>query len=229
MLTRVLALTRFRVVAYLRLQRALAPLVAAFVAVSIAYAGGVAPANQAYAFSATLLFGIFGWQTKLVLDAEATGQRLLARVSVGNAGADVAADLLAAGVAAIPVVLLGVGAPLALGTLKVDGPLLPWIGFGAWLHVLSAVAGTGVGVVASRAVVPRAGWSTLLLVMAPVAVLVLGSRESAIPRWLVPQLFASARIEHAGDVARIGLVSAHTILWAAVLLAAYAALRRTRA
>ncbi|MEQ7009624.1 hypothetical protein ABN028_25965 [Actinopolymorpha sp. B17G11] len=111
-MTRVVALVRMRIAAYVGLQRVWPPLIAALALVSVAHAGGVAPPNQAYAFSAALLLGVFGWQTKLVLDTEPDEQRLLAKIGVGSPGRELAAGLLAALVMVLPVVVLGVVAPL---------------------------------------------------------------------------------------------------------------------
>ncbi|MEQ7123193.1 hypothetical protein ABN034_01615 [Actinopolymorpha sp. B11F2] len=230
-MTRVVALVRMRIAAYVGLQRVWPPLVAALALVSVAHAGGVAPPNQAYAFSAALLFGVFGWQTKLVLDTEPDEQRLLAKIGVGSRGRELAAGLLAALVMVLPVVVLGVVAPLLVGAVEISGgwpEWAAWVAFGGWLHVLSAMCGLAVGALASRPVIAGAGWSVMIVLAVPVLVLVLGSRQSQTPRWLVPQLFAASRIEGAADLGSAGVITVHALGWAALLLAGYAALRRSR-
>ncbi|WP_020573522.1 hypothetical protein [Actinopolymorpha alba] len=227
-MTRTLALARMRLLAYVRSQRAWMPLLATLALILGAHAGGRAVPNQAYAFSATLLFAVFGWQTKLLLDTEPDEQRMLARLAVGSGRRELLAGLLAAGAATVPAILAAILIPLAIGALQVRGPLAPWLAFGLWIHLLSAGCAVGVGALASRVVVRPAGWAAMILVAAPVAVLVFGSREAAVPRWLVPQLFAAAHIERPGELAAIGLVTAHAAAWIVVLLAGYAALRRGR-
>ncbi|MFD2080338.1 hypothetical protein SAMN05421678_11080 [Actinopolymorpha cephalotaxi] len=225
---RTLALTRMRLVSYVASQRAWPPWVAGLALVLAAHAGGRSAPNQAYAFSAALLFAVFGWQAKTVLDTEPDGQRLLSRAAVGSGAREVVAGLLAALAAAVPVVVVAVVVPYAVGALKIRGPALPWLGFGAWIHLLAVLAGIGVGALASRVVVARAGWSALILVGAPVAVLVLGSRDAPAARVLVPPLISAARLESAADLGGLLTATLHATVWAAVLLAVYGALRRTR-
>ena len=223
-----MALARMRLVAYAGSQRALAPLLAVLALVLAAHGGGVSRPNQAYAFSATLLFAAFGWQTKLVLDTEADEQRLLARLGVGSGRRELLAGLLAAVIVMVPEVVFAVLVPAAIGAVSMARSPLAWLAFCVWVHLLAAACALGVGALASRPVVRSAGWSTMLLVAAPVAVLVFGSRDAAFPRWLVPQLFAAAHIAHSDDLASMGLVTASALGWAAVLVGGYAALRRSR-
>jgi hypothetical protein len=229
--SRVLALVRMRLASYVGLQRVWPPLVAALALLAVAHGGGAAPPNQGYAFSAALLFGVFGWQTKLVLDTEPDEQRLLARIGVGSQGREVAAGLLAALAMALPVIVLGVVAPPLVGAVDLSGgwpEWAAWIAFAGWLHVLSATCGLAVGALASRPVMTGVGWSAMVLLAVPVLVLVLGSRQAQTPRWLVPQLFAASRIDAAADLASAGVITLHALGWAALLLAGYAALRRAR-
>ncbi|MGW0229004.1 hypothetical protein ACWDWO_11880 [Actinopolymorpha singaporensis] len=227
-LRRTLALTRMRLVAYVASQRAWPPWVAGLALVLGAHAGGRSAPNQAYAFSAALLFAVFGWQAKTVLDTEPDGQRLLSRAAVGSGTREVVAGLLAALAAAVPIVVIAVVVPYALGALRIRGPALPWLGFGVWIHLLAVLAGLGVGALASRVVVARIGWSALILVGAPVTVLVLGSRDALPARVLVPPLVSAARLEPTADLGGLLTATLHATVWAAVLLAAYGTLRRTR-
>jgi hypothetical protein len=229
--SRVVALVRMRISAAVGLQRIWAPLIATLALLSVAHAGGVAPPHQAYAFSAALLFGVFGWQTKLVLDTEPDEQRLLARIGVGSGGRELVAGLVAALVMTVPLIVLGVVAPLLVGTVAIPGgwsAWAAWVAFAGWLHVLSAVCGLAVGALASRPVLAGPGWSAMVLLAVPVMVLVLGSRQAQSPRWFVPQLFAASRIDSAADLGSAGVITVHALAWATVLLASYSALRRSR-
>jgi hypothetical protein len=229
--SQVAALVRMRIAAFIGLQRIWPPLVATLALLSVAHAGGAAPPNQAYAFSAGLLFGVFAWQTKLVLDSEPDEQRLLARIGVGSRGRELAAGLLAALVLAIPVTVLGVVAPLLVGAVAISGGWpgwVVWVAFGGWLHLLSAMCGVAVGALASRPVMAGAGWSAMVLLAVPVMVLVLGSRQAEVPRWIVPQLLAASRIDRAADLGSVGVITVHAVVWTLVLLAGYSALRRSR-
>jgi hypothetical protein len=227
-LRRTFALTRMRLVSYVAGQRAWPPWVAGLALVLAAHAGGRSAPNQAYAFSSALLFAVFGWQAKTVLDTEPDGQRLLSRAAVGSGAREVVAGLLAALAAALPVVVVAVIVPFAAGTLKIRGPVLPWLGFGLWIHALAVLAGIGVGALASRVVVARIGWSALILVGVPVAMLVLGSRDALAAQALVPPLISAAHLDSTSDLGGLLTTTLHAVAWAAVLLALYGGLRRTR-
>ncbi|HEY6738671.1 MAG TPA: hypothetical protein VI076_07450 [Actinopolymorphaceae bacterium] len=225
-MSRVVALARMRCGAYARSQRAYPPAVAALVAVLMAHTGGPSRPDLTFAFSAALLFGVFAWQTKLVLDAEPDTQRLLSRVAVGSGRREQVAGLLAAGVAAVPLVAVAVVMPLFAGVLGAPTRhLLPWLPFGLWIHVLAAVAGVGVGALASRVVAGARGRSATTLLGGFVLVLVLGSRDTIAVRWLVPQLLGA---DGTGGVGMVGLITVHTLLWTGLVLAVYVGLRRTR-
>ncbi len=229
-MSRVVALAAMRLRAYVVSQRAWAPWLASLALVLVAHGGGAARPAPAYAFSATLLFAAFCWQTKLVLDTEPDTQRMLARLGVGSARRELVAGLLAAALAAVPAIVAGVLVPLVIGALELPGggATVQWLVFGLWVHVLAAVCGLGVGALASRAVIRPAGWAALVLVGVPVVVMVFGSRDSALLRWLVPQLFAVAHIDSATDVLATAAVTGHALGWTAVTLTVYAALRRSR-
>jgi hypothetical protein len=225
---RTLALASMRINAYARSQRALGPLLGTLVLAGIAHAGGQASPQQAYGFSAALLFGVLAWQTKLILDTEPDEQRMIARVSIGSAPKEAVAGILAALACAVPIVLVGLFAPALLRALDLERTnLLAALALGLLIHALAVFAGLGVGALASRAVVPATGWAALILVGAPVLVLVLGSRTSPVAHLLVPQFFGLAKLGP-DDAAGTATLTAHALAWAAILLAWYAFLRRTR-
>lgn len=215
--------------AYAKSQRVIVPLIAALALVFFAHAGGAAGPGQAYGFAALLLFGVFAWQTKLVLDGEPDEQRQLARLGVGSMPVEVLAGLAAAFVAALPVVVLSLVVPFLTGTLVLSGG--PWFELlvGAWLHLLAILGALATGALASRAIVPPAGWSGVILVGSTALVLVVGSRNALGLQWLVPQLFAGIRAVEDPSAAGALLVSVHAAAWSALVPAAYALLRRSRA
>ena len=227
-MSRTIALSRMRLVSYVAAQRAWAPWLTALALIFIAHAGGQAKPNQAYAFSATILFAVFGWQAKLVLDTEPDEQRMLSRVTVGSPARELVSGLLAAAVAGLPALVLGVFVPLVIGALEIRGSVWGWLGFGVWIHLLAIVCGVGVGALASRALVRPVGWASLILVAAPVLVLILGSRDAVIARLLVPPLFGAADLEPPADLGSMAVVSLQGLAWAGVLIAVYAALRHRR-
>src|SRR5882757_5769710 len=98
-----IALIRMRLTGFVQTGRAIAPLLAALVVLSILYGGGQAQAGEAYGVSAAVLFVVLAWQTKVLLDVEPDVQRRMGRVAVGTAR-EIAAGLLAAIVAGLPLV-----------------------------------------------------------------------------------------------------------------------------
>jgi len=219
---RVGALVGLRVRTGARAGRALPPLLSGVVLLGVVHAGGAAPAAQAYAFSAAVLFGVFGWQAAVVLDAEPDDQRLLARTALGARG-EILAGLMAAGATTVPLAVVATGAPQLMGVLADPHPVA--FARGLWLHLLSALCGAAWGAVVSRASVPAARWSILLLLAGAVLVPVLGGRGPAPGRWTVPPFAASMRVESVVDAA---LVTLHGVAWAGVLVAVYVLRRRRR-
>jgi hypothetical protein len=225
--SRTFALAWMRLRGYVRSQRALGPALAAVALLGIAYAGGPSSAKQAYGFSAAVLLAAYAWSAKSLLDLEPDEQRLIARASVGSARRELAAGLLAALVATLPIVVLAALLPTVFGFVNADGPaeLTRAVVLGFWCHGMAALCGTGIGALASRAVTTSIGWAVLILAGSPVLVLILGSRDSFV-RWLVPPVLGPADAE---QWPALLLVTVVMLAWIAGLVGGYAALRRTRA
>src|SRR5947209_13413527 len=96
------ALVRMRLVGYLRTGRFIVPLIAALALLTILYGGGASRAAEVYGVSALLLFPVFAWQTKLLLDAEPDSQRRIAITAIGSPTREMVAGLVAAALAAVP-------------------------------------------------------------------------------------------------------------------------------
>ncbi|MEU8237978.1 hypothetical protein AB0C07_07015 [Actinoplanes missouriensis] len=230
-----IALARMRTAGFLRSGRALAPLVAVLVVLSVLYGGGASPAAAAYGYSAAALFAVLAWITKLVLDTEPDVQRQLARLAVGPAR-EAAAGLLAAAVLGAGVCLLAMLAPWAFGGIR--GPEAgsgePSTAVGVLLgtaaHLLALLGALALGALAARAVTRRVLPGVAVLVTGAILVIVLGLRDSIAP-WLVPPVMATARALSEGAAPAAGTLlglTAWTLLWCAVVLAVYARLRRGR-
>jgi len=213
-----------RLVAFLRSGRALPSLIATLVVLGVIYGGGRAEAAEAYGFSAVALFPIVAWQTKLLLDTEPDVQRRLAVVAVGRRR-EVAAGLGAATVAGVALVLFALAVPWVVGGIEGDAA---GIALGVWAHAASLVTAVGLGALASRPVTRSSLYGVAVLVTGSVLAIVLGLKGSVAP-WLAPPIMAAAR-DLAGD-RTTGALAGHTLhaaLWAAVAVAAYARIRRTR-
>jgi hypothetical protein len=175
-----------------------------------------------------MMFPVLGWQTKLLLDAEPDVQRRLALVALRSGDREAAAGVIAAGLLAVPVVLVALGLPWLFNALKPTdigtGLLL-----GLWAHAIAVPPAVALGAWSSRAIAGTPGRATAILVGGAVLGVVLGLRTSPV-QWLVPPLMGTARAlsNGIGAGALIGL-SGWALAWSAVALAGYARLRRRRA
>ncbi len=231
--SQVAALSRMRFSGYAKSQRVLAPVLASLAMLAVLQVGGAASAVDAYGVSAVGLFGIFAWQAKLALDTEPDAQRQLSYLAVGSARREVAAGLLAASITAVPTVVVGMVAPWATGTIELPetattGDIAASIGFGLWVHLISALPAVAVGAYASRAVTRARGWGVSMLVGASVLVLVLGLNGAGPLRWLVPQIVGAIKAGNDGNLVSGLVITVHAIAWSALFFGAYLVLRARR-
>ncbi|MEU4621726.1 hypothetical protein AB0G04_17330 [Actinoplanes sp. NPDC023801] len=229
------ALIRMRLAGFLRGGRAAAPLIALLAVLSVLYGGGRSSASSAYGYSAVCLFPILAWLTKLLLDTEPDAQRRLARLAVGPVREAVAGLLAATFVAAV-VCVLAMLTPWVFGAIEGPRPgsLEPSLAAGVLLgvlaHILSALAAMALGAVAARSVTRRVLPGVAVLVSGSILAIVLGLSGSIAP-WLVPPVMATARAlggRVAPTTGTLVLLTGWTLLWAGVVLAGYARLRRGR-
>ncbi|MEV6601281.1 hypothetical protein AB0M36_31155 [Actinoplanes sp. NPDC051346] len=231
-----IALTRMRLAGFLRGGRALAPLMVGLALLGILYGGGQSSAASAYGYSAAMLFPVFAWLTKVVLDTEPDVQRHLARVTVGPVR-EAFSGALAATLAGLVICVAALVAPVPFGAIRGPDPgtAEPSMAVGVWLgvvaHLLSLAAGVGLGALASRAVTRTVRVGVTVLAVGSVLAVVLGLQGSIAP-WLVPPVMAFARA-----LARVPLPSTATFWllggwalgWCALALSGYLWLRRRRA
>lgn len=222
-----------RIGALQRTGRALAPALGALVVLCVLYGGGQARPAEAYGVSAVLLFPVFAWQSKILLDVEPDVQRRLVLVALRSRRREVVAGLVAAALSAVPLILAALALPWLFGALTLDGGgpgLVPSLLLGLWIHAILVPPAVALGAWCSRVVAGGAGRSVTLLAAGVVATLLLGLKGSPVP-WLGPPLLAGARTltaEHV-DYTLVGPLTGWALAWTAVLLAGYAWLRRTRA
>lgn len=225
------ALVRMRLAGFVQTGRAAAPLLCALVVLSVLYGGGQSQAGEAYGVSAAILFAVLAWQTKLLLDVEPDVQRRLGRVAVG-AGREIAAGIVAAVLAAQPVILIALVLPWVVGGVTTPGPgdppLSEGIALGVWAHLLLLLPAVGLGALASRAVSGQTARGLAILVGGVVLAIVLGLKSSPAP-WLAPPLMTAARDTVGGaDLAAVAVTTGWGVAWAAIAVAAYTHLRRSR-
>lgn len=229
------ALARMRVAGFVRSGRALAPLVAVLVVLSVLHGGGPAPAAAAYGYSAVALFGVLAWITKLVLDTEPDVQRRLARLAVGPVR-EAGAGLLAAGLLGLIVCGLAMLAPWPFGGIRGPQPgsgeasTTAGVLLGALAHLLALAGALALGALAARSVTRRVLPGVAVLVTGAALVIVLGLRGSVAP-WLAPPVMATARALSEGAAPAAGTLlrlAGWTLLWCAAALTLHGRLRRGR-
>jgi hypothetical protein len=223
------ALVRMRLAAFVRGGRALPPLIAVLVLLGILYGGGPSSAAVAYGYSASALFGVLAWLTKLLLDTEPDVQRRLARLAVGPVR-EAIAGLLAAAVLSLLVCAAAMAAPWLFHGIDRTQALGRGMLLGVLAHLLAVPPAVAVGALASRAVTRSARTGVAVLAVGVVLVVVLGLQSSIAP-WLVPPLLAMARALNQRELPSGGMLALLTcwaLLWGAVALTGYGWLRRAR-
>jgi hypothetical protein len=235
------AVILMRLGALQRTGKALAPAIGALVVLSVLYGGGQARPAEAYGVSAVLLFAVFAWQTKILLDVEPDVQRRLTVVALRSRRKEVLAGLYAAALSTIPLILAALALPWIFGALVLpkDGPgLVPSLLLGVWAHVLVVPPAVALGAWCSRVIAGNPGRAVTALAAGVVAALLLGVKSSPVP-WVAPPLLASARVLSGArvdgvvtdriDYAALLPLTAWALAWSAVLFAGYGWLRRSRA
>lgn len=222
------ALCRMRLAAYYRSRVVLAPLVATLIGYGVLYAGPAAPAAEAYAISALVLFALHAWQTKLVLDVEPDTQRHLARSVVG-VPRELVAGLLAATVAGAATIPVLVAVPMLGGLVTAPGGAVGAVVTGIFVHTLAVPPAVAVGAWASRAVTRGAGTGAIVLTAGCTAAVTIGINQGLLAL-LAPPLMATARLASADNLApltTLGL-TAHAAVWSALVLTGYTIVRRSQ-
>ncbi|WP_067184163.1 hypothetical protein [Microtetraspora niveoalba] len=218
-----IALTRFRIAAYVRSHRAFQPLIGLLVLLAILY-GTPIPAGAelgTMADSAAILIPIFAWAARGLLDNEPDEQRMISITAVGRREAVTgiaAAWIFNAGLAAISFAVL---------TLRLSArPEVAEVLAGVGLHLIAILAGTTLGALTSRPILGSPATSTLALLLGYLAVLLLSLSGQP---WLTVPLMMWMREAHHGELlAHFPALAAWSLLWPLIGLAAYARLRRTR-
>lgn len=159
-MTAAIASVHFQLAAYARSRRAVPPLVATAVLLVVLHAGGAADPALGYATSAALLFPVFAWAARQLLDTEPDVQRQLSAVALGGPARSAGSALAAALLGTLPLTAVALAWPWAVGAFVVPRARTQ-VGLdllvGLALHLLSAVPATLLGGLdqPSRAAGPR--------------------------------------------------------------------------
>ncbi|GAA3664294.1 hypothetical protein GCM10022224_030410 [Nonomuraea antimicrobica] len=221
-----IALAVFRVAAYVRSHRVFQALLLTLAMLAIVH-GSRAPRGEEAAVltdGAVLLVPILAWAARSLLDTEPDRQREMSAVQVGGRGREVAAGLLAAFASCAVFAGLGLVWALLLGITGSPSPDV--LGAGVALHVVSALTGTALGALTSRAVLPSPAVSIMVLLLGYLVMLLLSASSLY---WLTVPLISWMKAANAGELAaRLPQLAAISLAWCLAGLAAYALLRRRR-
>ncbi|GAA3470904.1 hypothetical protein [Nonomuraea roseola] len=221
-----IALTLFRLAAFARSHRVVRALLPVLVLLALAY-GVRAPLGQevtALTDTAVLLVPLLAWSARSLLDTEPDQQRAISATAVGSPSREVAAGLLAALVVTTAFAALAVVWGLLLGVSEL--PSRGALAAAVALHALSALAGTALGALTSRPILPSPALSIMMLVLGFLAMLLVSLSPAA---WLTVPLGGWMRAAADGLLTEgLPWLAVPSLLWPLLGLAAYARLRRAR-
>lgn len=151
------ALVRYLLADTARGQRWIAPVLAFLASVVTLDASG-GPVLPDYAATSVTLLPAVLWLTVVVNHGEDPVQADITATTAGGTTRLAAAKLATAFLGALALAVLALGWPLLVGA----HPTARAIAAGAAAHCLTALAGVGLGALASRPVIRRTGWAVLL-------------------------------------------------------------------
>jgi len=225
------ALVWMRLHAYLRSQVSFAPMLAALAILGVLYGGGQAAPTEAYGLSAVVLFPVLAWQVKILLDVEPDVQRRIAATALGSRVKEVTAGLLAATLTAAPTIAAGLALPWLVGGVSMtNSPVSLGLALlsGLWSHLIAVPPALALGALASRAVARTAGNGVAILITGFVLAIVIGLKNSPVPWLMFPLMPVSRAVVSGIALSQVALLSLWALAWTALVLSAYARLRRTR-
>lgn len=221
-----IALTVFRVAAYVRSHRVYQALLLLLVLVAIVY-GSRAPKGAETSVltdAVVLAIPILAWSSRSLLDTEPDQQRALSEISVGGRLRELGAGLLAALVTSLVLVALTLGWGLVLGVSATPAP-------GEFVAILAlsgiaALAGVALGALTSRVILRSPAISIMALLLSFLVMLMI----SASPLyWLTIPVVAWMKSANSAELTtRLPELAAISLVWCLLGLACYAWLRRTR-
>ncbi|WP_336215682.1 hypothetical protein [Nonomuraea sp. LPB2021202275-12-8] len=221
-----IALAVFRLAAYVRSHRVFQALLMLLAILAILHSNRAPEGHEATVLtdSAALIIPILAWAARSLLDTEPDQQRLMSATSVGGRGRESSAGILAAltACAAFSALTLAWGLLLGLSATPSRGVLVAAV----VLHGLAALAGTALGALTSRVILPSPALSIMALVFGFLAMLIL----SASPLyWLTVPVTVWMRAANANLLLdQFPELAAVSLIWCLIGLTAYAWLRRTR-
>jgi hypothetical protein len=219
-----IALARFRLSAYVRSHRVYQALLLTLALLAIVHGSRAPRGAEASVLvdGAVLIVPILAWAARSLLDTEPDRQREMSAVQAGGRGREVAAGLLAAfatcavfaALALLWALLLGITGSAPSGLLSVA----------VLLYALSALIGTALGALTSRAVLPSPAVSIMVLLLGFLVMLLLSATSLY---WLTVPLIPLMKAANTGVLlAQFPQLAAISLGWGLAGVAAYVWLRR---
>ncbi|UBU15337.1 hypothetical protein [Nonomuraea gerenzanensis] len=217
-------LAAYRLTAYVRSHRVYQALLLTLALLAIVHGSRAPKGAEATVLvdGAVLLVPILAWAARSLLDTEPDRQREMSAIQVGGRGKEVAAGLLAAFAACVVFAALGLLWALFAGVSgsPPSGLLLAAL----LLYVVSALAGTALGALTSRAILPSPAISIMSLLLGFLGMLLLSSTSLY---WLTVPLISWMKAANSGELlGHFPELTAISLAWCLIGLAAYAWLRR---
>lgn len=163
------ALVRYSLATVLHSQRYLAPVLLFLAALAVGTSNGSGPIVPSYALCAAALFICSAWFTVTLLNLDDPISRAITVVNAGRSRSVLIAAVIAASLGSLLMAVVGLVFPLLTGDHQVSGTDLV---VGAEAEVCCALTGIAVGLVCSRLVIRRPGYS-LLAALALVMIMLL--------------------------------------------------------
>ncbi len=227
-------LMRFQLLGFVKSSRALPPSILGLLVLLVLNGTGRAPAVATYATSAVVMFPIFAWTARQLIETEPDVQRALSAIAVGSRLRAQLTTLSSAAVSCLTIVVAAMVVPWIVGAITVPtGDRLGTdLALGFVLQLLAVVPAVAIGAWASRPVIVNRGASMLTLVGASVASILAGVEAwGGVASAVAPPLGSSARAAAAGPHDLLGhlpMLLARALVWSAVTGAAWLAVRRRR-
>ncbi|HEX4811625.1 MAG TPA: hypothetical protein VFV66_02590 [Nonomuraea sp.] len=219
-----IALTAFRLAAYIRSHRVHQAFLLALATLAIMHSNRAPHGQEAGVLTdtAVLIIPILAWAARSLLDTEPDQQRELSASAAGSPGREVAAGLAAAFTACAAFAGMGLAVALLLGVSRTPEPGL--LAAAVALHLMAALTGTALGALTSHAILPSPALSIMCLVLGCLLMLLLSASPAY---WLTVPVVVWMRAANDGDlIARFPELAAVSLVWCLVGLAIYVWRRR---
>jgi hypothetical protein len=169
------ALYRYQFSVLLHSQRYLPPVVAFLALLAVLTSSSTGAILPTYAIVGGLLFACVAWLTIALINTEDPVSRTIAVVNAGDSRRVLGAAVLVALTGSVVLAAIGLSYPIVTGHHTVSGTELL---VGVEAQLVCVVVGMGVGLVASRLVIPRTGYSLVVALGLVLALLLV--------RWISP-------------------------------------------